>query len=65
MFTKQGDGTPLPKDRISVRNGRLSVFNLRKSDHGTYECVVENEVTALVARTTLLIESKRPNGFTT
>ena len=38
--------------------------DLRKSDHGVYECVVSNEVATIVARTALLIERTTPHAPT-
>jgi hypothetical protein len=38
--------------------------NLRKTDHGVYECLVANEVATIVARTALLIERTTPHAPT-
>ena len=38
------DGRRLPRKRHRIYNGELTLENLRKSDHGVYECVVSNEV---------------------
>ena len=40
----QVDGRHLPRKRHRIYNGELTLENLRKSDHGIYECVVANEV---------------------
>ena len=40
----QVDGRRLPRKRHRIYNGELTLENLRKSDHGVYECVVSNEV---------------------
>ena len=45
-------------------NGELSVDNLRKSDHGLYECVVSNRVASVVHQTELMIERTTPHAPT-
>ena len=42
----------------------MTLSDLRKSDHGVYECVVSNEVATIVARTALLIERTTPHAPT-
>ena len=42
----------------------MTLKDLRKSDHGMYECVVSNEVATIVARTALLIERTTPHAPT-
>ena len=49
------DGRRLPDKRITFLGGEMTMSDLRKSDHGVYECVVSNEVATIVARTALLI----------
>ena len=58
------DGRPLPEKRISFLGGEMTLSDLRKSDHGVYECVVSNEVATIVARTALLIERTTPHAPT-
>ncbi len=53
----KSDGTKLPKDRASIRSGNLTIKSIKKEDHGTYECVLENEIATLVASTLLLVNS--------
>ena len=48
----------------AVYNGELSVDNLRKSDHGVYECVVSNRVASVVHQTELMIERTTPHAPT-
>jgi hypothetical protein len=48
----------LPSDRSEYKNSYLHLHNLRKEDHGRYECVIENEVATLVASTMLYIEGE-------
>lgn len=50
----------LPSERAEIRDSHLFLHNLRKEDHGRYECVVENEVATLVASTMLYIEGESP-----
>lgn len=54
----QADGSVISSDRSIRHGGTLKLFNLKKSDHGIYDCVLENDVATLVATTTLLIESE-------
>eukprot|EP00095_Tigriopus_kingsejongensis_P006307 snap_masked-scaffold61_size441589-processed-gene-2.1 protein:Tk06307 transcript:snap_masked-scaffold61_size441589-processed-gene-2.1-mRNA-1 annotation:"protein turtle isoform x8" len=58
------DGHHLPRKRHKVYNGELTIDALHKSDHGVYECVVENEVATIVARTELKIERTTPHAPT-
>lgn len=48
----------LPSDRAEFKGSNLILNNLRKEDHGRYECVIENEVATLVASTMLYIEGE-------
>ena len=60
----QVDGRRLPDKRIRFVGGEMTMSDLRKSDHGVYECVVSNEVATIVARTALLIERTTPHAPT-
>ena len=44
------DGRSLPRKRYKLFNGELTLENLRKDDHGVYECVVKNDVATIIAR---------------
>ena len=46
----QVDGRSLPRKRNKIFNGELTLENLRKDDHGVYECVVKNDVATIIAR---------------
>jgi len=48
----------LPPERSEQKGSYLYLHNLRKEDHGRYECVIENEVATLVASTMLYIEGE-------
>ncbi|OQV23797.1 Protein turtle [Hypsibius exemplaris] len=61
---RRTDGVLIPSDRTRQQDGFLIITNLRKTDHGSYDCVLENEVATLVASTTLLIESTTPHAPT-
>ena len=63
-FLFQVDGRRLPDKRIRFVGGEMTMSDLRKSDHGVYECVVSNEVATIVARTQLLIERTTPHAPT-
>ncbi len=45
-------------------NGELTLDNLRKSDHGVYECVVTSDVATVSVRTELFIERTTPHAPT-
>ena len=64
FFLFQVDGRRLPDKRIRFVGGEMTMSDLRKSDHGVYECVVSNEVATIVARTALLIERTTPHAPT-
>ncbi len=50
FYRYQVDGRRLPRKRHKIFNGELTLENLRKTDHGVYECVVTNDVATIVAR---------------
>ena len=58
------DGRRLPRGRHRVYNGELTLDNLRKSDHGVYECVVSSAVAAVAVRTEITIERTTPHAPT-
>lgn len=60
----QVNGKHFPRKRTVEFDGELKLDNLRKSDHGIYECVVSNEVATITARTMLLIEKTTPHAPT-
>ncbi|GAV09247.1 hypothetical protein RvY_18819 [Ramazzottius varieornatus] len=65
VFWSKDDGTGMASDRcIQQADGSLTMVNLRKSDHGRYSCMVENEVATLSASTQLIIESTTPHAPT-
>ena len=57
----QRDGQNLPRDRISLHGGNLTISNLKKSDHAYYECEVKNEILGVVSATQLLVEGTTPH----
>ncbi|XP_023238689.1 protein turtle-like isoform X2 [Centruroides sculpturatus] len=61
---RRADAKKLPRDRTEVIGGNLTIRGLRKEDHGTYECVLENEIATLVTSSLLLIESTTPHAPT-
>lgn len=48
----------LPSNSSEYKDSHLFLYNLRKEDHGRYECVIDNEVATLVASTMVYIEGK-------
>ncbi|XP_055351996.1 protein turtle-like isoform X2 [Paramacrobiotus metropolitanus] len=64
LYWRRADSAPLPTDRTSTHAGSLTIFNLKKSDHGAYHCVLENDVATLMASSSLIIESTTPHAPT-
>ena len=60
----QVDSKSLPRKRHKIYNGELTLENLHKIDHGTYECVVTNRVATVVHQTELVIERTTPHAPT-
>ena len=54
----QGDDKFPPSSRIIQEGGNLTILNLGKEDHGSYECVATNIVTSVITTTLLIIECK-------
>ena len=48
----------MSRDRASLRAGNLTIKLLKKEDHGQYECILENEIASIIARTMLIVNSK-------
>lgn len=61
---RRAGGQKMPKDRVVVDQGNLTIKQLKKEDHGKYECVLENEVATLVASTILRLDSTTPHAPT-
>ncbi|KAI2798215.1 Protein turtle B [Blomia tropicalis] len=59
VWKRVGTGK-LPKDRTFIRNGNITITNLRKEDFGKYECILKNEIATLVAHTTLRMNGTTP-----
>ena len=57
-FLLQSDNSFPPKNRVERSGGNLTIVNLDKEDHGTYECVAKNVVTSVITSTLLIIECK-------
>ncbi|CAM1297979.1 IGSF9B (predicted) [Pycnogonum litorale] len=62
VFWRRANGRSLPKPRIIIRGGNLTLKGLKKEDYGHYECVIQNEVATLVTSTLLLVESTTPHA---
>lgn len=56
------DGTPLPKNRVRVSGGNITLESLRKSDFGFYQCLASNEVATIVSTTQLVVEGTQPHA---
>lgn len=56
------DGTPLPKNRVRIAGGNITIESLRRSDFGFYQCVASNEVATIVTATQLVVEGTQPHA---
>lgn len=56
------DGTPLPKNRVKIVGGNITLESIRRSDFAVYQCVVSNEVATIVASTQLVVEGTQPHA---
>ncbi|CAG9759845.1 unnamed protein product [Ceutorhynchus assimilis] len=56
------DGTPLPKNRMKILGGNVTIESLRRSDFGFYQCVATNEVATIVLSTQLVVEGTQPHA---
>ncbi|XP_037816423.1 protein borderless [Lucilia sericata] len=57
---KRKDGSPLPEERATIKDGTLTITNLIETDRGMYECVATNEAATITAETELMIENLSP-----
>nr|CAH7765601.1 unnamed protein product [Callosobruchus chinensis] len=56
------DGSPLPKNRVKLIGGNITIESLRRSDFGFYQCVASNEVATIVTATQLVVEGTQPHA---
>ncbi|CAH0560776.1 unnamed protein product [Brassicogethes aeneus] len=56
------DGSPLPKNRVKIIGGNITIESLRRSDFGFYQCVASNEVATIVTATQLVVEGTQPHA---
>ncbi|KAK3923149.1 Protein turtle [Frankliniella fusca] len=56
------DGSPLPKGRVHMVGGNITIENLRRTDFGYYQCVASNEVATIVTTTQLVVEGTQPHA---
>ncbi|XP_068907487.1 protein turtle isoform X7 [Tenebrio molitor] len=56
------DGSSLPKNRVKIVGGNITVESLRRADFGYYQCVASNEVATIVASTQLVVEGTQPHA---
>nr|CAI5840314.1 unnamed protein product [Callosobruchus analis] len=55
-------GSPLPKNRVKLIGGNITIESLRRSDFGFYQCVASNEVATIVTATQLVVEGTQPHA---
>lgn len=58
----QRDGSSLPKGRVHIVGGNITIENLRRTDFGYYQCVASNEVATIVTTTQLVVEGTQPHA---
>ncbi|XP_072393694.1 protein turtle isoform X3 [Diabrotica undecimpunctata] len=56
------DGTPLPKNRVKLVGGNLTIESIRRLDFGFYQCVATNEVATIITGTQLVVEGTQPHA---
>uniref|UniRef100_A0A8D8SYH6 Protein turtle n=1 Tax=Cacopsylla melanoneura TaxID=428564 RepID=A0A8D8SYH6_9HEMI len=56
------DGVALPKNRVKISGGNITIEGLRRVDFGYYECVVSNEVATIVQAAQLVVEGTQPHA---
>ncbi|XP_074039416.1 protein turtle isoform X4 [Leptinotarsa decemlineata] len=56
------DGTPLPKNRVKILGGNITIESLRRSDFGFYQCIATNEVATIITATQLVVEGTQPHA---
>jgi hypothetical protein len=52
----------LPKNRVKIVGGNITIEGLRRVDFGYYECVVSNEVATIVQAAQLVVEGTQPHA---
>ncbi|XP_047991056.1 protein borderless-like [Leguminivora glycinivorella] len=56
------DGSPLPAERFTLEEGKLSISAVAEEDRGVLVCTVSNEAADVSAETELLIENLPPRA---
>ncbi|GJQ65536.1 hypothetical protein Trydic_g7637 [Trypoxylus dichotomus] len=56
------DGTSLPVGRYSIRDGNLTIINIREEDRGFYQCSATNEAATITAETEVIVENVPPKA---
>ena len=57
MLWFEVDGSLLIRSsRVRVEDGNLTLYKIRREDHGKYECIASNIVTRVVTATQLIVE---------
>ena len=49
-------GGEIPRNRVSVVEGNLTIIGIQMSDRGTYECKATNEAATITSESELLVE---------
>ncbi|XP_054264102.1 protein turtle isoform X2 [Macrosteles quadrilineatus] len=56
------DSQPLPRNRVRITGGNITLEGLRRTDFGFYQCVASNEVATIVTATQLVVEGTQPHA---
>ncbi|XP_034256126.1 protein borderless isoform X2 [Thrips palmi] len=54
------DGTPLPRSRITMEGGNLTLVDIVEDDRGMYQCVASNGAATISVETELVLENTAP-----
>ncbi|KAE8749031.1 hypothetical protein FOCC_FOCC004198 [Frankliniella occidentalis] len=54
------DGTPLPRSRITMEGGNLTLVDIVDEDRGMYQCVASNGAATISVETELVLENTAP-----
>lgn len=62
IYWKKVEGALSSSTRVLKDVGNIIISNLKKDDHGFYECIATNVVASIVATTQLIIEHTTPHA---
>ncbi|CAG9859891.1 unnamed protein product [Phyllotreta striolata] len=51
------NGSPLPINRYSIKDGNLTITNIQSDDRGVYQCAASNKAATITVETELLVQN--------